>query len=668
MTLPGTGAVSGLSLGTEFSCALRGGNVYCWGGNNWGQLGNSLAIRESADPLPVSGLGDSVTVVSAGSNHACAVVSGGAWCWGDNGDGQLGSNVGSVSEVAVAVDGLSSGVRSVGAGERHSCALLDTGEVRCWGENHNGQLGVGTTDPGGFTPRTVIGISAATLLSVGGFASCVVVNGRAWCWGSNDLGQLGNGVFSDGESTPQAVVGLTGVDRIVMGRRHSCVIAEEKLWCWGDNSSGVLANGTRENSAIPVHIPIASGAIEDIALGGGEDDLDSQVTCAAVDGLGYCWGATNSYPDAVRKEVWSPQLTTIMGTVTGLSAGTLGHTGTCAMVDGDLRCWGRDWGGRLGQAEQRDTSEPVGVEGLSSGAGVTMFSIGFLGGCAVVNGGARCWGRGSYLGNGTSFNGSSEVPVSPTGLDSNVSDISAGNSVVCAVVNGGVMCWGLDGALGNGPANDGGESLVPVWVTGMGPSSGVTDVTVGNQHACAVQNGAVYCWGTNIEGELGDGNQGVSSNVPVSVIGLSTGVEAVEAGIRSTCARTNTGAVYCWGQVIADPKDVPVLIPGLEQDVTDMALGGFSACAIQLGALKCWGANDKGQLGTGDTESSDTPQVVQGLPQPVEHVTVGGVYYRGFVCAVAGGALYCWGDNSDRQLAIGLPLSVDAPALIAPWE
>ncbi len=668
LSLPVTGAVTTITSGTEFSCAILDGDVYCWGFNNMGQLGNSLTINESAVPLQVGGLGTPVTSLSAGNTHTCAVANGGAWCWGDNGDGRLGANVGSRSEVPVQVDGLSTGVRSIAAGHRHSCALLDTGEVRCWGLNFQGQLGRGSIDAGGYIPQAVIGIGPASQLDVRGSVSCAVVDSRVWCWGDNDSGQLGSGTFTASEHTPQQTVGPPAVDHLVVGGGHSCVIASNELWCWGDNRSGVLANGTRDDSATPVRIPLPEGTIETLDANGGTTTRDSQMTCVTIDGLGYCWGATNGFPDGVFKETWQPAQTTITGNISALAAGSLAQTGACALIDGDLRCWGRDWGGRLGQMAARDSSIPVNVEGLTSGSGVTDFALGFLGGCAVVNGAARCWGRGSYLGNGTSFSNNSEVPVEPTGLSANVSAVSAGNSIVCAVVDGGAMCWGLDGALGNGPANDGDESLVPVWVTGMGPSSGVTDIAVGNHHACAVQNGGAYCWGTNGSGELGDGNPGVNSNVPVPVTGLSSGVAEIEAGDRGVCARMDTGAVYCWGTLIPPPQDQPILIPGLGQDVSAISLAGFSGCAIQLGELKCWGSNGKGQLGTGDLQSSDVPLTVSGLPGPVERVAVGGVSYRGFTCAVAAGDLYCWGDNSDRQLATGLPFSQENPVLIAPWE
>ena len=659
--------VTVVNAGLEFSCAIVDSSVQCWGNNRDGQLGNSKSTVESSDPLAVVGLGNA-TSLAVGTNHACAVVNGGAWCWGGNGDGELGADVGADSDIPVQVEGLSSGVRSVGAGSRHSCALLTSGEVRCWGPNFQGQLGTGSVDAGGHTPRTVVGISGASALSVKRSTSCVVVGTEAWCWGVNDSGQLGSGAFSGFEHTPQRVIGVPAVERMIVGGDHSCVVAGGDLWCWGHNASGVLANGTRDHSATPVRVQLPTGTIEAVGVGGGGVEIDSRVTCVAVDGIGYCWGATNAIPDGIVKELWQPQRTVVTGTVSALSAGGLTHSGACAIVDGAARCWGRDWGGRLGQVEGRDSSTPVDVEGLSAGSGVTEISVGFLGACAVVNGAARCWGRGSYLGNGTPFSARSEVPVVPTGLNANVTAVSAGNAIVCALVDGGVMCWGDDGALGDGPANDGDESLVPVSVVGMGPGSGVTDVSVGDRHACAIQNGGAYCWGSNSAGQLGDGNLGTASNVPVAVLGLGTGVADIKAGVASTCVLTNAGAVHCWGQVISTPRDQPLLVAGLEQDVTTLAMGGFSVCVVQMGALKCWGSNSKGQLGTGDTQSVSGPTTVLGIPGTVEHLDIGGVYYRGYTCAVASGDLYCWGDNTDRQLVTGLPISRETPQLIAPWE
>ena len=170
------------------------------------------------------------------------------------------------------------------------------------------------------------------------------------------------------------------------------------------------------------------------------------------------------------------------------------------------------------------------------------------------------------------------------------------------------------GQLGDGSTID---RLVPVQVQGL--RSGVTAISAGSLHTCAIRDGAVTCWGRNDYGQLGNGSTDWSSVTPVAAQGLGAGITAVAAGALHTCAIVD-GAAQCWGHNeygqlgdgTTENRLSPVHVLGLDAGVTAMSAGG-QTCAIVDGAAQCWGINYAGQLGNGTRTDSATPVSVIGL-------------------------------------------------------
>jgi len=229
----------------------------------------------------------------------------------------------------------------------------------------------------------------------------------------------------------------------------------------------------------------------------------------------------------------------------------------CAVVDGGVRCWGTNLDGRLGNPIFGDVSTATDVATLEPGtnAGVTAVATGFNFACAIANGALKCWGDNSFgqLGDGTTTSRSSPIIA----ISAGVTSVSLGAAHACAVVNGGAKCWGYNslGELGTGDVSD---RKVPTPVFGL--SASVTQVASGGNYSCAVANGGLKCWGGNDYGQLG-----TNDNVPHP----------------------------------AGPVDVYQLAAGSGVTFAAASSGGFSTCAVINGTAKCWGYNAYGQVGNG---------------------------------------------------------------------
>ncbi len=658
-----------VTAGEYHTCALTsGGGVQCWGQNLHGQLGDGTTTPRPT-PVAVSGLASGMVVVAAGYAHTCALTGGGAvWCWGYNGAGQLGDGTTTQRLTPVAVSGLGSGVVAVAAGHSHTCALTSGGAVQCWGDNYYGQLGDGTQTPRP-TPVAVSGLgSGVVAVAAGDFHTCAVTSGGALqCWGANDYGELGDGTQT-WRLTPVPVSGLgSGVVAVAAGYSHTCAVTSGgAVQCWGENAYGQLGDGTNTWRWTPTAVSgLGSGAV---AVTAGRDH-----TCAATGGGAvWCWGG--NYEGQLGDGTQTMTRLTpvaVSGLGSGVVAVAAGYYHTCAVTSGGvLQCWGNNDFGQLGNGTPASRLTPVAVSGLGSGAAAV--AAGGSRTCAVTSGGAlQCWGDNSYgqLGDGTTT--PRLTPTAVSGLGSGVVSVAAGARHTCAVTSGGaVWCWGHNssGQLGDGTTT---QRLTPVAVSGLG--SGVVAVAAGSSHTCALTSGgAVWCWGSNSSGQLGDGSFLPDARTPVAVSGLGSGVAAVAAGASHACAVTSGGAMWCWGDdyygqlgdgTRTTRQPTPVPVSGLGSGVVALAAGSSYTCAVTGGgAVQCWGRNDYGQLGDGTTTLRLTPVAVSGLGSGV--VTLAAGVYQ--TCALTSdGAALCWGRNLFGELGDGTTTQRLAPVPVS---
>lgn len=361
-----------------------------------------------------------------------------------------------------------------------------------------------------------------TEVAVGHEHTCALTTaGHAYCWGLDSSGQLGDGGNESGAGTaqahrPVAVLGDLVFTGLAAASDHSCgLTALREVHCWGKNNSGQLGAGNTESRALPTAVATDLGF--DV-LG---RNTGNHMCALTDDGAAYCWGRNQSgeLGDAgLGDQSNAPGLVPDAPAFVRIAAGR-GHT--CAlMAEGAAYCWGSNFDGELGDGTQTGRAMPAPVAG---GLDLVVIDAGQSHTCGLTTtGAAYCWGRNSsgQLGDGTPLS-QRTTPIAVAGGLAYES-LSVGEDHACGLTSDGTAyCWGRNthGRLGDGSAGPPfPDRDTPTPVTG-----GLTFVQIdaGGNHTCAVTAGeAVYCWGSNWYGGLGDGNGGPErvSSVPVRVL------------------------------------------------------------------------------------------------------------------------------------------------------
>jgi alpha-tubulin suppressor-like RCC1 family protein len=286
--VPGLANVVAVAAGGEHGLALlANGTVMAWGHNNFGELGDGdpsgpercgtppSTSACSTIPIPVPGLANVVAIAARGTSNLALLANGTVMAWGADNGGQTGDGTGTLDgclcvDRPIAVPGVS-GAIAVSVGSRSGYALLADGTVKAWGDNEEGQLGVGAISPqtggcGCLGPVSVSGLAGVKALASGGAHGLATLsNGSVQAWGLGGAGQLGNGniptVPCGCSPTPGPVSGLTGPQAISGGGLYSlALLADGSVEAWGENSSGQLGDGTSTQRNLPGAVGGISGA------------------------------------------------------------------------------------------------------------------------------------------------------------------------------------------------------------------------------------------------------------------------------------------------------------------------------------------------------------------------------------------------------------------------
>lgn len=361
------------------ACALVADKAYCWGDNSHLELAASSAPATSTSPVPAL-LSVSATFAEldgAYGNHLCGITSDHTgYCWGRNDFGQTGSSTLRGTGVTPASLGAHAW-SSLSPGRLSTCGVDTVGSGYCWGSNQRGEIGNPSTLTGSTaSPAPTLVTSSVKFKSIatGWEHACgLSTDGTAFCWGDNVNGQLGIGTFATSQSSPTAVMTSEHFSTLAAAGEFTCGLTlDGRAMCWGGNAYGQLGDGTTTTRLAPVSVTgglkFASIAVATFFVSAPPPELPAAPLAAAPGhacaltetGQAYCWGwnGWGQLGDGSTLDHHAP--TAVAGGLTfnGLA---LGESSTCGMRGTTVSCWGGNNSGQLGDGTNTRRLQPVRV-------------------------------------------------------------------------------------------------------------------------------------------------------------------------------------------------------------------------------------------------------------------------------------------------------------------
>jgi alpha-tubulin suppressor-like RCC1 family protein len=655
------------------------GSLWAWGYNTSGQLGDGTNTDRSS-PVQI-GTATNWASIACGLYHTIATKTDGSlWAWGSNGEGQLGDGT-TTSRTSPVPIGTATWA-SIAGGENYTIATQTDGSLWAWGRNTFGQLGDGTT-----TQKTSpVKIGTATWASIAcgeNHTIATQTTGSLWAWGRNNNGQLGDGTTT--ESTSPVPIGTaTNWASIAAGASHTIATQTDgSLWAWGNNAQGQLGDGSTTNSNSPAQIGTATWA--SIACG------RFYTIATQTDGSLWAWGY--NYAGYLGDGTYTDSTSPVpIGTATWASIDCgYGHT-IATQTDGSLWAWGDNASGQLGDGTNTQRNSPVQIVAARSITVHVSYAATLSSADATISAGATAnltvaiyGGTAPYTvvysgGTVTNYTSGSNIPVSPaittTYTLTSVTDangckasidwkmIAAGsNHSVGIKDDGSLWAWGWNnnGQLGDGTTT---QRSSPVQI---GTATNWASIAGGGTYTIATQtDGSLWAWGGNDAGQLGDGST-TQRNSPVK-IGTATWA-SIACGQDHTIATQTDGSLWAWGyneygqlgdgSTTQRTRTSPVKI-GMATWAS-IACGDNHTIATQTdGSLWAWGNNGSGRLGDGSTTQRNSPVKI-GTATNWASIAAGASHT---IATQTDGSLWAWGYNADGQLGDGSTTSSNSPVKI----
>jgi len=340
--------------------AVQVENLYAWGSNSTGQIGDGSTVSKSSPVSVVGGFTDWVQV-SGGNYHSLGIrANGSAWAWGSNNLGRLGTNNTTNRSSPVSVVGAFTDWVQVSGGFSHSLGVRANGSAWAWGANSYGRLGDGTTTSRSSPVSVVGGFTDWVQVSVGIHSLGLRANGTAWAWGANSYGNLGDGTTVEKSSPVSVVGGFTDWVQLAAGLRHSLgVRANGTAWAWGSNIFGQIGDNTTTGRSSPVSV--IGGFTNWVQVSGGT----SHSIGLRANGTTWAWGDNGSgrLGDGTTVASRLSPVSVIGGFTDWIQVAAGGNFNIAIRANGSAWAWGSNLRGQIGDGTTVAKSSPVSVIG-----------------------------------------------------------------------------------------------------------------------------------------------------------------------------------------------------------------------------------------------------------------------------------------------------------------
>ena len=361
----------GMSLGkqpgdlptpTATPAPAMGGQLWVWGNNYKGKLGDNTTDDKSSPVQTMAG-GSNWTFVIGGYSHTAAIKKDGTlWTWGTNTyyggfGGQLGDATSDNKSSPIQTIAGGTNWSNVACGAFHTAAIKTDGTLWTWGNNGDAQLGDNTITSKDSPVQTIAGGSDWSFVSCGNYHTAAIkTDGTLWLWGGNSgSGRLGDDTNEKKSSPVQTIAGGTNWSKVACGAYHNAAIKTDgTLWTWGSNYDGRLGDDTTDNKSSPVQTIVGGTNWSKVASG------NNHTAAIKTDGTLWLWGKNNhgQLGDNTRTNRSSPIQTIVGGSNWNFVACGYGHT-AAIKTDGTLWMWGVNYVGAIGDNTTVKKSSPV---------------------------------------------------------------------------------------------------------------------------------------------------------------------------------------------------------------------------------------------------------------------------------------------------------------------